>query len=151
MHPLPFYLTETGAAGSGANHGTNGSSPGSIRQQLDAAAAEAAARGIPVRGLLITNPNNPLGTIYSEATIVEMLRWCLDNKVHYIRWGAAHPAGAGGRVAPGWQACMIGSMHYSASLLLAICRYLSSSRPGTMLATLHLCVSCSGRSHAAPC
>lgn len=84
VHPLPFYLTETGAAGSGANHGTNGSSPGSIRQQLDAAAAEAAARGIPVRGLLITNPNNPLGTIYSEATIVEMLRWCLDNKVHYI-------------------------------------------------------------------
>jgi len=78
VHPLPFYLTEPGT-------GSNGGSPGSIRQQLDAAAAEAASRGIPVRGLLITNPNNPLGTIYGDKTITEMLRWCLDNKVHYIR------------------------------------------------------------------
>ncbi len=96
MHPLPFFLTEPGSASGTSNsataaNGTNGSSPGSIRQQLDAAAAEAAARGIPVRGLLITNPNNPLGTIYGSEAISEMLRWCLDNQVHYIRcggWGA---------------------------------------------------------------
>jgi aspartate/methionine/tyrosine aminotransferase len=75
VHPLPVQLTEGGSNGSG-----------SLRQQLDAAAAEAAGRGIPVRGLLVTNPNNPLGTIYSDESLLEMLRWCLDNKVHYIRW-----------------------------------------------------------------
>ncbi|KAL4458929.1 hypothetical protein ABPG75_013794 [Micractinium tetrahymenae] len=86
VHPLPFYLTEPGSAGgTAANGSTNhGSSQASIRQQLDAAAAEAAMRGIPVRGLLITNPINPLGTLYSDGTITEMLRWCLDNRVHYI-------------------------------------------------------------------
>lgn len=96
MHPLPFFLTEPGSGSGGSSGataatGTNGSSPGSIRQQLDAAAAEAAARGIPVRGLLITNPNNPLGTIYGSETISEMLRWCLDNQVHYIRCGGGRP------------------------------------------------------------
>ncbi|PSC76648.1 1-aminocyclopropane-1-carboxylate synthase [Micractinium conductrix] len=78
VHPLPFYLTEPGTSGSGDGSG------GSIRQQLDAAAAASAARGVPVRSLLITNPNNPLGTLYEEDTLLEMLRWCLDNKVHYI-------------------------------------------------------------------
>lgn len=85
VHPLPFYLTEPDSAEVASNGGADGSGPSSIRQQLDAAAADAAARGIPVRGLLITNPNNPLGTIYSNETISEMLRWCLDNRVHYIR------------------------------------------------------------------
>lgn len=37
--------------------------------------------------MLITNPNNPLGTIYSEEAIKEMIAWCLDNRVHYIRCG----------------------------------------------------------------
>ena len=37
------------------------------------------------QALLVTNPNNPLGTIYSDATIREMLAWCLDNRVHYVR------------------------------------------------------------------
>lgn len=41
----------------------------------------------PLQAVLITNPNNPLGTIYSEETIKEMIAWCLDNRVHYIRCG----------------------------------------------------------------
>ena len=75
VHPLPVHLAEGGSNGGGG-----------LRQQLDAAAAEAAGRGIPVRGLLVTNPNNPLGTIYSDESLLEMLGWCLDNKVHYIRY-----------------------------------------------------------------
>ena len=34
-----------------------------VAQQLDAALAKAAAEGIPVRCLLIANPNNPCGTL----------------------------------------------------------------------------------------
>eukprot|EP00887_Chlorella_sp_A99_P006622 scaffold3.g6622.t1 len=69
--PLPFYLDDTCRSKS-------------IGEQLDAAAAEVATAGVVVRGLLITNPNNPLGMIYSDATITAMLEWCLENKVHYI-------------------------------------------------------------------
>jgi hypothetical protein len=78
VQPLPFFLTEgePGAEGAAA-----------IRAQLDAATVAAAARGVAVRGLLVTNPNNPLGTIYREDSVREMLRWCLDNRMHYIRWG----------------------------------------------------------------
>ena len=93
VHPLPFYLTEPGTSGSGDGSG------GSIRQQLDAAAAASAARGVPVRSLLITNPNNPLGTLYEEDTLLEMLRWCLDNKVHYIRQATLYADGRGIAVA----------------------------------------------------
>lgn len=75
VHPLPFYLEEgeEGAQGAAA-----------IRAQLDAATVAAAARGIAVRGLLVTNPNNPLGTVYRDASITEMIKWCLDNRMHYI-------------------------------------------------------------------
>lgn len=73
VHPLPFYLSEDAAA-SGLP----------IRQQLDAAVEDARGFGVPVKAVLITNPNNPLGTIYSEEAIKEMIAWCLDNRVHYI-------------------------------------------------------------------
>ena len=56
-----------------------------MEAQLDAAAAEAEARGITVRGLLITNPNNPLGTVYPREVVEGMLRWCLAHKVHCVR------------------------------------------------------------------
>lgn len=39
-----------------------------------------------LQALLVTNPNNPQGTLYSDETILQMLRWCLDNRVHYVRW-----------------------------------------------------------------
>lgn len=56
-----------------------------MSQQLSAAAAAAAERGIPVRALLVTNPNNPLGTVYSEEEVKEMIAWCLQHNVHYVR------------------------------------------------------------------
>ncbi|KAI7841266.1 hypothetical protein COHA_005039 [Chlorella ohadii] len=73
VHPLPFYLSEEAAAGGLP-----------IRQQLDAAVEDARGFGVPVKALLITNPNNPLGTIYSDETIKETIAWCLDNRVHYV-------------------------------------------------------------------
>jgi 1-aminocyclopropane-1-carboxylate synthase len=65
--PVPFFLNES-----------------NIANQLDTLAAEKQSEGKPVRTLLLTNPNNPLGTIYSEDTVKEMLRWCLRNKIHYV-------------------------------------------------------------------
>lgn len=67
--PFPFYLDETS----------------DVAAQLDEAAASAAKEGQPVRALLITNPNNPLGIIYKPHTVKTMLRWCLSNRVHYVR------------------------------------------------------------------
>jgi histidinol-phosphate/aromatic aminotransferase/cobyric acid decarboxylase-like protein len=34
-----------------------------VAEQLDAAAAQAAAQGHPVRAVLLANPNNPLGFV----------------------------------------------------------------------------------------
>lgn len=65
--PLPFYLDES-----------------NIDSQLDTLAVEAAERDEPVNTILLTNPNNPLGTIYSTETVKGLLRWCIKNKVHYV-------------------------------------------------------------------
>jgi aspartate/methionine/tyrosine aminotransferase len=69
MHPLPFYLDDSAPIG----------------PQLDAAIAQAAKRGIRVCALLVTNPNNPLGTIYSQDIVRAMIAYCMHSKVHYIR------------------------------------------------------------------
>lgn len=44
----------------------------------------ASEKNQPVAALLITNPNNPLGIIYKEDTVVEMMAWCLRNNIHYV-------------------------------------------------------------------
>ncbi|GAB4823287.1 hypothetical protein N2152v2_010333 [Parachlorella kessleri] len=68
LQPLPFYLKEEEP----------------ISPQIDQAVADAATRGITVKALLVTNPNNPLGIIYSDDTVKAMLAWCLEHKVHYV-------------------------------------------------------------------
>ena len=65
--PVPIYLDES-----------------NIEAQLDGLAAQAAEKDQPVNTLLITNPSNPLGTIYSEEIIKGMIHWCVKNKVHYV-------------------------------------------------------------------
>lgn len=35
--------------------------------------------------LLVTNPDNPTGTVYSKTHLLQMLTWCVKNKVHLIR------------------------------------------------------------------
>lgn len=62
----------------------NINSEGYLHKQLDAAADKAAAAGHPLCALLVTNPNNPLGIVYSENVIRAMMMWCLCNKVHFV-------------------------------------------------------------------
>ena len=43
------------------------------------------AAGKRVKVLLVTNPDNPTGKVYSREQLSQMLSWCLENSVHYIR------------------------------------------------------------------
>ncbi|KAK5636076.1 hypothetical protein RRF57_011788 [Xylaria bambusicola] len=38
----------------------------------------------PVKGLLFTNPHNPLGQSYSAETIEKIIKFCADRKIHFI-------------------------------------------------------------------
>ncbi|GBF93602.1 1-aminocyclopropane-1-carboxylate synthase [Raphidocelis subcapitata] len=55
-----------------------------LAAQLDAAAADAAARGHPVRALLVSNPSNPLGTVLAEGEVRDMMAWCLRRRIHFV-------------------------------------------------------------------
>ena len=44
--------------------------------------------GKRVKVLLVTNPDNPTGKVYSREQLSQMLSWCLENGVHYIRCAA---------------------------------------------------------------
>lgn len=57
-----------------------------IFTQLEAAAATTLAQGHSVKALLITHPNNPLGTCYSNDELYQMLKWCLHRRVHCVRY-----------------------------------------------------------------
>lgn len=50
-------------------------------ESLDAAVASA---GAPVRALLFTSPNNPLGTVYSPAELEAVIRWAQQASVHLV-------------------------------------------------------------------
>jgi len=78
MVPLPFVLDESGGADG-------------VTQQLSAAAADAEARGVTVLALLLTNPNNPLGIMYSRTTLLAALEWCMERGVHVVRWDGCLP------------------------------------------------------------
>lgn len=104
-----------------------------LTRQLDAAVAAAAARGVAIRALLITHPDNPTGAslcrpapcaeaaaaaqtrpspgahaarcqravpaagkLWAPADLAEMLHWCCEHGIHFVRCGApaAVPPGA---------------------------------------------------------
>lgn len=55
-------------------------------QQLQAAAdAYQQKTGKRLAVLLITNPDNPTGTVYTRQHLLQMLKWCVQSKVHLIR------------------------------------------------------------------
>ena len=68
VHPVPFWLDEAG----------------DVEAQLEAAFASAADAGRPVKALLLTNPNNPLGVMHAETTLRAMLRWAVGRGVHLV-------------------------------------------------------------------
>lgn len=51
------------------------------REDLDAALAGA---GRPVKALLFTTPNNPLGWVYTAAEVEEILQWAEDRDIHVV-------------------------------------------------------------------
>lgn len=53
-------------------------------EDLEKAAAAAEADGLRVRILLITNPNNPLGTIYPVDVMKSAIEWARSRQVHTI-------------------------------------------------------------------
>ncbi|KAF5840409.1 pyridoxal phosphate-dependent transferase [Dunaliella salina] len=57
---------------------------GNVAGQLEAASAAEAKQGRAVRAILLTNPNNPCGTIYKPDTVMEIVKWCLKNNVHVV-------------------------------------------------------------------
>lgn len=57
---------------------------GPTAEELESAATSAESRGLRVRLLLITNPNNPLGTIYRPDSVKSMIEWARTRKMHTI-------------------------------------------------------------------
>lgn len=53
-------------------------------EEMESAAGAAAKEGVRVRVLLVTNPGNPLGTLYPEATLKELLVWALKKGLHVL-------------------------------------------------------------------
>ncbi len=51
------------------------------RDHLDTALAEATR---PIKALLYTNPNNPLGVVYSAAEVDDVLSWAEENQIHVV-------------------------------------------------------------------
>lgn len=53
-------------------------------EELEEAALLAEQQGLTVKILLITNPNNPLGVIYSPTTVLHAVEWARKRKMHTI-------------------------------------------------------------------
>jgi aspartate/methionine/tyrosine aminotransferase len=64
-------------------HSTN-PSIGPTPTDLECAAALAESKRLRVRMLLITNPNNPLGTIYPPEIIKSAIDWARSRNMHTI-------------------------------------------------------------------
>lgn len=52
--------------------------------ELNAAMKKAKAKGLRPRILLLTNPNNPIGTIYEPEVIKRTISWARDHKLHTV-------------------------------------------------------------------
>ncbi|KAL6652191.1 hypothetical protein ACP70R_011116 [Stipagrostis hirtigluma subsp. patula] len=54
------------------------------KEALEAAYDGARSKGIRVKGILITNPSNPLGTIMDRGTLAMLAKFATDHRVHLI-------------------------------------------------------------------
>ncbi|KAK1262197.1 1-aminocyclopropane-1-carboxylate synthase [Acorus gramineus] len=54
------------------------------RESLESTFEDAKSSGINVKGLLITNPSNPLGTILDRDTIRDILSFATEKKIHLV-------------------------------------------------------------------
>eukprot|EP00581_Thalassiosira_minuscula_P013756 CAMPEP_0183728716 /NCGR_PEP_ID=MMETSP0737-20130205/28727_1 /TAXON_ID=385413 /ORGANISM="Thalassiosira miniscula, Strain CCMP1093" /LENGTH=468 /DNA_ID=CAMNT_0025960729 /DNA_START=76 /DNA_END=1478 /DNA_ORIENTATION=- len=87
--PAPYYaafdadLRINAGCVAVAVHSTN-PAMGPTPDDLEHAATLAEAKGLRVRLLLITNPNNPLGTIYPPELIKSAVDWARSRKMHTI-------------------------------------------------------------------
>nr|XP_024370843.1 1-aminocyclopropane-1-carboxylate synthase-like isoform X2 [Physcomitrium patens] len=52
--------------------------------EMEEAVLAAESKGIRARMLLVTNPGNPLGTLYPEATLKELLLWAVKRGLHVL-------------------------------------------------------------------
>lgn len=57
---------------------------GPTESELDIAYMEARSQGLNPRFLLLTNPNNPLGTVYRPGVILDAINWARKRKLHTI-------------------------------------------------------------------
>eukprot|EP00898_Chlorokybus_atmophyticus_P006547 jgi/Chlat1/6894/Chrsp52S06632 len=54
------------------------------RESLEEAWAEAQRRGVRVRAVVLTNPENPLGIILSAQEVKDLIAWCEEKDIHLI-------------------------------------------------------------------
>ncbi|KAG0620863.1 hypothetical protein M758_4G250500 [Ceratodon purpureus] len=53
-------------------------------KEMEEAVLAAESKGVHARMLLVTNPGNPLGTLYPEATLKELLLWAVKRGLHVL-------------------------------------------------------------------
>ena len=59
-------------------------SKGPQPEELELAYQNLTKQGLKAKVLLLTNPNNPLGTVYSPAVIQNCIEWARSKKMHSI-------------------------------------------------------------------
>jgi len=59
-------------------------SDGPTTDELELAFSQAAEKNIKIKTLLLTNPTNPMGTIYSPEIIANAIEWARSRKLHTI-------------------------------------------------------------------
>jgi hypothetical protein len=57
---------------------------GPTLQELDTAYNQAVAQNHAPKFILLTNPNNPLGTVYSPQVMLQIIQWARQRKLHTI-------------------------------------------------------------------
>ncbi|KAL3446571.1 pyridoxal phosphate-dependent transferase [Aspergillus insuetus] len=53
-------------------------------EKYERALADAGARGVKIRAVVIVNPHNPVGRCYPTETLIEVMRFCNKHQLHLI-------------------------------------------------------------------